>query len=668
MMKHVSDFPRKVTETPDMGIAMRDGTRLSARVWMPDDAADNPVPVILEHLPYRKRDGTIERDQFSHPWMAGHGYCCIRTDMRGNGDSEGLMHDEYTQQELDDACDVIAWAANQPWCNGNVGMQGISWGGFNCLQVAAMQPPALKAVISICSTVDRYADDIHYKGGCLLVENFGWAANMLSYSSRPPDPMLVGDEWKEIWRYRLENLPWLWSIWHEHQHRNDYWKHGSICEDYSTINAAVLSVGGWHDGYRNAIAQLVENIPSPVKGIVGPWIHKYPHYAGPKPAIGFLQESKRWWDRWLKGEDTGVENDPDYRAYLMDSLKPERWFDTRPGRWIAEEKWPSTNIGKLTLHLGDKEIVEAPASCGHAIASPQHCGSAAGEYFPFAFSDELPDEQSGDDALSLCFDTAKSQQDMDIVGAPTVSLRVSADQHDANVAVRLCDVRPDGTSALITYGVFNLSHRRSHEIPEDLVPDEVYDVTFTLDQTAYHMPAGHRLRLAISTSYWPLIWPSPLPATLTVHEGSIEVPMRKMPDVGDEWHFEEPVGSMAWKTEKLRPSSYKRVVSIDPDTKIATTHIKCDSGEVRDLEHGLVSGSKLEEKFSIHPDDPNSAKASARWEQTGGREGYLWRTQISAEMSCDEDEFHSTASLKTYINDELFFERKYEDSKPRRNV
>ncbi|TJV20271.1 MAG: CocE/NonD family hydrolase, partial [Mesorhizobium sp.] len=144
-------------------------------VWMPADAADDPVPAILEHLPYRKRDGTIFRDQLTHPYFAGYGYASIRVDMRGNGDSEGLMDDEYSEQELQDACDVIAWAAAQPWCNGNVGMMGISWGGFNCLQVAAKQPPALKAVISLCSTVDRYADDIHYKGGCLLIENFGWA-------------------------------------------------------------------------------------------------------------------------------------------------------------------------------------------------------------------------------------------------------------------------------------------------------------------------------------------------------------------------------------------------------------------------------------------------------------------------------------------------------------
>ncbi|TKB45677.1 MAG: CocE/NonD family hydrolase, partial [Mesorhizobium sp.] len=290
-------------------------------VWMPDDAADDPVPAILEHLPYRKRDGTIYRDQLTHPYFAGHGYASIRVDMRGNGDSEGLMDDEYSEQELQDAYDVIAWAAAQPWCNGNVGMMGISWGGFNCLQVASKQPPALKAVISLCSTVDRYADDIHYKGGCLLIENFGWASTMLSYSSRPPDPLLAGDNrWRDLWLTRLENQPFLAPLWLKHQHRDAYWKRGSICEDYPAIHAAVLSIGGWHDGYRNTISHLAANIEAPVKGIVGPWIHKYPHYAAPEPRIGFLQEALRWWDRWLKDIDTGVEADPAYRAYVMDSV------------------------------------------------------------------------------------------------------------------------------------------------------------------------------------------------------------------------------------------------------------------------------------------------------------------------------------------------------------
>ena len=659
-MKIETDFPRKVVEHADMGIVMSDGTRLSARVWMPDDAVDDPVPMILEHLPYRKRDGTIVRDQFSHPWMAGHGYCVIRTDMRGNGDSQGLMADEYTAQELADACEVIAWAAAQPWCNGNVGMQGISWGGFNALQVAALKPPALKAIITICSTADRYADDIHYKGGCLLVENFGWAANMLSYSSRPPDPALVGENWLEMWRDRLEHLPWLWSLWHQHQHRDAYWEHGSVCEDYSAIEAAVLSIGGWHDGYRNTISKLVENLDAPAKGIVGPWNHKYPHYAGPRPQIGYLQEAKRWWDHWLKGEDTGVEDDPAYRAFLMDSLAPKRWFDERPGRWIKEDAWPSPDMEIRRLGLGEDGLESGANAFAKTIVSPQDCGAASGEFFPFAFSDELPDEQSGDDAKSLCFDST-SVEGMEIVGAPVVQLRVSSDKPSALLAVRLCDLRPDGTSALITYGVLNLTHHVSRATPEPLEPGRIYEVSLALDQIAYRLPQGHRLRLAISTAYWPLIWPFPERTEVTVHAGSIDLPLRKTLIDEDEWQFEEPVGAHPWQAEILREASYSRTTNRRADTNLTTMSIDADSGANRDMDHGLISGSWLKERFEIDADDPCSAKVSAKWEQTGGRDGQMWRTHVGAHMWCDAERFYSKATMTAYLEDELFFERSYED-------
>ncbi|NND49174.1 MAG: CocE/NonD family hydrolase, partial [Rhizobiales bacterium] len=234
-MQTVNQFPRAVDEHENIWIEVRDGCRLAARMWLPRDATQNPVPAILEYLPYRKRDGTCERDALTHPYFAGHGYACLRVDMRGNGESDGIMLDEYTSQELDDALDVIDWIVAQPWCTGAVGMMGISWGGFNALQVAALRPPSLKAIITLCSTDDRYADDIHYKGGCLLGENFGWAVQMLSYSSRPPDPELVGENWKDLWLYRLENQPFHLSEWLKHQHRDDYWKHGSICQNYEAL-------------------------------------------------------------------------------------------------------------------------------------------------------------------------------------------------------------------------------------------------------------------------------------------------------------------------------------------------------------------------------------------------------------------------------------------------
>ncbi|PIB25923.1 peptidase S15 [Amylibacter kogurei] len=666
-MKTVTDFPHAVVEYPDMGIEMPDGTRLSARVWMPVDAPLQPAPVILEHLPYRKRDGTIVRDQYTHPWLAGHGYVCIRTDMRGNGDSDGLMDDEYTAQELADAEYIINWAAAQEWCNGNVGMMGISWGGFNGLQVAALAPKPLKAVITICSTTDRYADDIHYKGGCLLGENFGWSCNMLSYSSRPPDPALVGDRWRDMWRHRLENMDVSLSTWLRHQHRDEYWQHGSVCEDYSAIKAAVLAIGGWHDGYRNTPSHLVENLSSPCKAIVGPWNHKYPHYAGPAPAIGFLQEAKRWFDQWLKAIDTGVADDPEYRAYLMDSVMPKRWLDERAGRWIAEQNWPSSDISNITLNLGAGGQLGGDGAPNVCIKSPADCGASGGEYFPFAFGDELPDRQNEDDAKSLCFDGAVSVSDMDIVGAPSIKLTLSADQTEGQIAVRLCDLHPDGTSALISYGVLNLTHANGHILPAPLVAGQEFNLAFDLDHIAYRLPAGHRLRVAISTNYFPMIWPAAVDAEITIHSGEISLPIRKTA-TDSEWTFEPPEAAAPWRAENLRPTQYSRQLETEQSTGETSTKIFCDFGENRDLEHGLISGGWMREDWRVHPDDPLSARVSIEWEQTGGREDAMWRTYVDAKMHCDATHFYFTAKLCAWENDTLFFEREFDDKVKRELV
>ncbi len=663
-MKTVTSFPRKIVEYPDMGIVMPDGCRLSARVWMPADVADDPVPVILEHLPYRKRDGTTARDELTHPYLAGHGYACIRVDMRGNGESDGLMTDEYTAQELQDACDVIAWAAAQPWCNGKVGMMGISWGGFNALQVAALRPPALKAIITLCSTVDRYADDIHYKGGCLLNENFGWAVNMLSYSSRPPDPALVGDRWREMWLERLDNMPFLAETWLARQTRDAYWKHGSVCEDYAAIEAAVLSIGGWHDGYRNTISHLVENVSAPVKGIVGPWIHKYPHFAAPKPAIGFLQEALRWWDRWLKDIDTGVEGDPAMRLWLMDSVRPAYWHPERPGRWIAEAQWPSTAMVSQSWHLAESGLSSEPALLSRLVASPQDCGLATGEYFPFNFGPELPGDQRPDDALSACFDGSPLAEPIDIVGAPQIALAFTSDRPQANICVRLCDVHPDGASELICYGLLNLTHRNSHEFPEALIAGEPTTAAVTLDQIAYRVPAGHRLRVAISTAYWPAIWPSPEAVALTLLSGAVTLPIRPAA-VGDEWTFADPEAAEPRQTEQLRPAASERRVERDLESGTVTVIVANDFGEVRDLDHGLVSGSKMSERWTIRPDDPLSARGEIWWEQTLSRGDWSVRTDAVASMRSDAGSFNVAARLGAWEGETQIFARDYRATIPR---
>ncbi len=657
-MSSPSNALREIEDLPDLGITLSDGCRLSARVWRPVDASDDPVPVILEYLPYRKRDGTIVRDSLTHPWFAKRGYACLRVDMRGNGDSEGLMADEYTQQELDDAVEVITWVAAQDWCNGNVGMMGISWGGFNALQVAHLQPDPLKAIITLCSTVDRYADDIHYKGGCLLNENLGWGATMWSYSSNAPDPMLR-ENWREIWLDRLENEPFLPSVWLRHQRRDAYWQHGSVCEDFSRLNAKVLAVGGWGDAYKNAVPQLVENVPG-AKGIVGPWVHKYPHFAVPEPRIGFLQEALRWWDRWLKDIANGAEDDPEYRAYLMDGVRPQTWYLERPGRWLAERGGATSHLPVETLHLTEDGLKPAPAALTARVRSPQDCGMAAGEYCAIWLGPEMPGDQRRDDALSVCFDSAPVAADMDIVGAPKLRLTVSADKPQAQIAVRLTHVHPDGASTRITYGVLNLTHRDGHADQTPLKPGEPYDIDVDLDHIAYRLPKGHRMRVAISSAYWPLIWPSPDSAELTLTAGAIDVPVRHTAG-DDEWTFPPPVADPAWEATSLRDRSNRREIVTDLTNGTVRLDIVDDFGQARDDDHGLINGGIARESWTIHPDDPLSAHGRCHWTSEMGRGDWMLRTEATCEMWSDATHFHLKARMEAYEDDKLVFERDISD-------
>ncbi|MDQ2091100.1 CocE/NonD family hydrolase [Marimonas arenosa] len=654
---------REIEEIEDQGIVLSDGCRLSARVWRPVDAGDDPVPVILEYLPYRKRDGTCARDALTHPYLAKRGYACVRVDMRGNGDSEGLMEDEYTAQELSDAVEVINWLAAQPWCSGKVGMMGISWGGFNGLQVAALNPEPLKAVITLCSTVDRYADDIHYKGGCLLNENLGWGSTMWAYSSRPPDPALRPD-WREMWMQRLEAEPFLPVVWLGHQTRDAYWKHGSICEDYSALKAKVLAVGGWGDAYKNAVPQIVENLPG-AKGIVGPWVHKYPHFAVPEPRIGFLQEALRWWDKWLKGIDSGVEDDPDLSLYVMDGVRPKTWYAERPGRWIDHV---TGLVGCVRYHLEEGGALGPRGERFETqIMSPADTGMEGGEYCAIWLGPEMPGDQRADDAKSACWDSAPLAEEMPITGSPEAVLRLRSEAVQGQVAVRLNHVHPDGASTRITYGVLNLTHRGGHDSPTELVPGEEVEIRVKLDHIAYVVPEGHRIRVAVSNAYWPLVWPAPEAGVLTVTGGWLDMPERESVGV-DERGFPPPEAESPWEVETLREAANSRRIERDMGTGIVSLIIEDDFGKRRDLGHGLITGGKARERWEIHPDDPLRARGITHWTEEMQRGEIRIRTETHAEMRADRENFFLKARLEAYENDVLVFEKDVAETIPRDGV
>ena len=652
---------RKIIVDENLGIILSDGCRLSARTWIPENAHEFPVPAILEYLPYRKRDGTIARDELTHPYFAKRGYASVRVDIRGNGDSQGIMLDEYTSQELKDAVEVINWLAKQPWCSGTVGMMGISWGGFNSLQVAALQPKSLKAIITLCSTVDRYADDIHYKGGCLLNENLGWGSTMWAYSSRPPDPALVGQAWRKMWQERLEAEPFLPIGWLKHQRRDNYWKHGSVCEDFSKIKAATLAIGGWGDGYKNTVSHLVENLSCPVKGIVGPWIHKYPHFAVPGPRIDFLHEALRWWDRWLKNEKTDVENDPAYTVYLMDGVEPKSSYDYRKGQWVSFDQWPA-QLPIKTLNLNkDLGLRKQKENVRKIISSPQTCGLDGGEYCAIWLGPDLPGDQRIDDVNSATFTTEELTKQIDIVGAPRVKLKLRPTTSTAQISVRLNHIHPTGASTRITYGVFNLGYVDGFDNPRKLRKGETISIEFNLDQIAYSVSKGHKIRLSISNAYWPLLWPTPEKGAIEVIAGSIDIPFindglynfrQFLPEKADE----------PWKTKTIRKPTNTRKVIRNIGSDEVTVEIIDDFGSVRDLTHDLEIGSIAREWWTIQPDDPLSANGRTHWTEERSRGEWKTRTETFATMRSDAENFYIHAKLEAYENEKLFFEKEISET------
>lgn len=657
-----------VEEIETAWIPMADGRRLAARLFVPVGAPQRPVPVVLEYIPYRRRDGTRLGDETMHRWFAAHGIAGARVDIAGTGDSDGLVEDEYVRREQDDGLEVIAWLAAQPWCTGAVGMIGISWGGFNGLQVAARRPPALKAVISLCSTVDRYHGDCHFTGGCLNEENLEWGGYLLAMQGLPPDPAVVGERWRDLWIDRIEHAHLPPATWVEHQHRDDFWRQGSVIEELSAIEVPVLAVSGWADGYTSTVFDLVEGlgaIGTPCRGIIGPWGHKYPHDGVPGPAIGFLQEAKRWWDRWLSGSDAGVEADPAMRLWLEESIVPQGHVDHHPGRWIAIDSWPPDGaVRRVEWTLGGTEVVvRSPVTTG--MGSGQWCAYGLGKIAP-----ELPVDQRHDDAGSACFDLEGFAEELHLVGRPRVRLRVVSDRPVAQVAVRLCDVHPDGTSERLSYGVLNLCHRAGSEHPTPLEAGSPVDVELELKPLAHTVPAGHRLRVAVSSAYWPMIWPSPERATLTVHgeHCSVDLPVLDEPSAMPESMFEPPQWAAAGPVTVLRAGAEGRRTGYDMVERRTEVIADRDDGVYVLDDIGTEQWFTRLRTASIVDDDPTSAAATVT-SRAGYRRGD-WEVRVEADvtMTCTVDTFVFTGRLAGYDHDELAAERTFECEVPRAYV
>ncbi|HEX9122848.1 MAG TPA: CocE/NonD family hydrolase [Actinomycetota bacterium] len=496
-------------------IPMSDGVRLHATLYLPDD--DPPWPALLEALPYRKDDVTASyRPEYER--FAGHGYAVCRVDVRGTGTSEGVAEDEYPPIEQRDMNEVIAWLASRERCSGNVGMYGTSYSGFNSVQVAMTRPPALKAIVSIFATDDRYTyDDVHYYGGALkALDLVDYPAYMVAMNALPPVPSLYGEAWREEWERRvLANEPWVLR-WLEEQDWGPYWRHGSLRTDYGSIQAATMIVAGWADGYWKNALRVMEALRCPKRLLQGPWAHASTETSLPGPNVDLFPEMLRWWDRWLKDEENGIEREPPIVWFARRSTEPEPDLSEMRGEWRFEPGWPLERSREHELPLAG---AATPGRIGPGPDDLEVRGdvgwtawiSCAG-HLPYG----QPADQRPDEAFSLVYDWPPLEDEVELFGHVRLDVTVTSSAPVAYLSAKLCDVFPDGTSALVTRGFLNLTHRDSHEQPEPLEPGRPYRVAVECLLTSWVFEAGHRIRLDLAGTDWPNVWTPPEPVVLSI--------------------------------------------------------------------------------------------------------------------------------------------------------
>ena len=440
-----------------------------------------------------------------------------------------------------------------------------------------------------------------------------------------------------MWCERLdENGLWLLD-WFRHQRRDDFYRHGSVCERYEDIEIPVYAVGGWADGYTNAIFRLLENLPGPRKGLIGPWAHKYPHFALPGPRIGFLQECLRWWDQHLKGRDTGIMDEPMLRAWINEPASPAPYYETRPGRWAADPNWPVPARAPLALRLsthGLEPADAAPDPARSVIASPQTVGLTSGTWCGYGLIPDLPVDQRPDAGGSLVFDGIVGEADVDLLGFPVLETTITSDRPVATLVATLSTIGADGAITQVSLGILNLTHRDSHAAPTPLPVGEPVPVRLMLNACGQRIPAGTPIRLALSTAYWPVIFPSPDPVRLTIDLGAsrLLLPVRPATDADrDLPAFGRPEAAAPMTVDTERESSFTRRHVTDLVTGEVLYERLADDGRERHHHTDLTVDITSSERFWIHPDDPATARGECRWDKSYSRGD--WTASVSATVS-----------------------------------
>lgn len=628
-------------------VPMSDGTRIALTVYLPDSPGDGPFPAVVESIPYRKDDQFFTPDYLTYTYLAERGIAGVRIDIRGTGASTGVINDEYTREEMADTVAVFEWLESQDWCTGNLGMWGISWGGFSALQTAMLRPPQLKAIAAMHATHDRFSSDVHYVGGSAhAAEQLDWPGSMVAANGLPPDPEIVGEGWWHEWTERLEQTPQWPFQWLRHQQRDDYWLHGSPCTDYTSIQCPTLLIGGWLDGYVDGMLAMTESLECPTRTIIGPWGHHRPATGVPEPTMDHYDLLARWFGHHLRGDENGVMDLPPVTVFV----RTEPPFDgpRSTGGWRVEESWPPQDMDDLVLGLDDLDHDRTSWS------GPQWVGSHA----PFwDRAGRLSTDSSEDDAASMTFTTAPLEEPLEILGIPQVTAVVSTDQPFGLVAARLLAVDPDGRGHLICRGSRNLVFPRDLSEPVVPVPGEPSEVSFGLLATSAVIPAGWRIRLALAGADFPVVWPPKGKFTLTVdpsrsrltlpvarsREATLDMPAGVVPP--SPAHQTRDVEE--WTVVRSPGENVYRMVT-------ASTEVQPD----------LVCTSDQWWTVTVDDHDPTSTHARTFCKASLERPGWAVSTEGTIDISAG-DTFDVMVELVARHNGEEVFRRRWEESIPR---
>jgi putative CocE/NonD family hydrolase len=643
-------------------VEMDDGVLIALTVYRPASRNDGPFPTIVESLPYRKDDAFYSSDWGTYANLAQRGFAGVRIDIRGTGASTGIIEDEYVPREQDDTLAVFRWLADQSWCSGNLGMWGVSWGGFSSLQTAMLRPPELKAIAPVHATHDRFACDVHYTGGSLHAqEQVDWPPSMVVCNALPPDPDIVGDVWWDRWMDRLQNTPQWPGIWLRHQHRDEYWLHGSPCADYEAIQCPTLLIGGWVDGYIDGMLAMAEHLTCPTRTVVGPWGHYRPASGCPGPGLDHLDLLARWFGHHLRGDDNGVMDMPALTMYVRTGppfdgpTRPPFDDPPTPGYWRAEPEWPPADRADVGFSLARLEHGSVSWS------GPQWVGVHAPAWDR---AGKGSSDSSEDDAAAITFETAPLDEDLEILGVPRVELRISTDRPVGMVAARLLAIGPDGVGHLITRGNRNLVFPKDLSAPEEIVPGRKIDVRFPLLTTSAVVPAGWRLRLALAGADFPVVWPPGERFSIEVDPSGSRLVLPTVPARSDEAKADFPTPPPTPEPPGFE-ETYRGHARLARDASSHVYERHRFSTEHQPERSGLTYTSDETWKISVDDDDPSTTRVRADGEVTMERAGWKVTTRGSLELSADAGTFHLVIDLTALHDDEVVFSRTWKDSVPR---